>query len=293
LLERFIAWCAAQQIERPSAVNRRVLEAYRQHIYTARKRDGEPLTFASQAQLLIPVRAFFRWLARQEHIAFNPASELELPKVEKRLPAAVLTSAEAEQLMNAPRVRTPLGLRDRAILEVLYSTGIRRVELVRLKLHDVDWPRSTVMVRQGKGRKDRVVPLGERARAWLRAYCDRARPRLLSGRDRSALFLHHTGAPLEPRRLTESVRRYIEQAGIEKPGACHLLRHTAATLMLEGGADVRYIQALLGHESLETTAIYTRVSIAKLAEVHAATHPGARLPRSGRHGARVQVSLAG
>jgi integrase/recombinase XerD len=163
------------------------------------------------------------------------------------------------------------------MLEVFYSTAIRRVELINLKVFDVDWARSTLMIRQGKGKKDRVVPLGERAKSWLLAYYDQVRPGLIVGRDEGVLFLASGGGSLETRRLTEAVRTYIEQAGIAKPGSCHLLRHTAATLMLEGGADIRFIQALLGHASLDTTQIYAQVSIGKLAEIHAATHPGARL----------------
>jgi integrase/recombinase XerD len=143
----------------------------------------------------------------------------------------------------------------------------------------VDYPRAAVIVRQGKGNKDRVVPLGERARVWLAAYRDRVRPGLVAGRDPGTLFLSRDGRAIDPKRLSEKVRGYVEAAGIGKPGSCHLLRHTAATLMLEGGADIRFIQALLGHESLETTQIYTRVSVTKLAEIHAATHPGARLAR--------------
>ncbi len=144
-------------------------------------------------------------------------------------------------------------------------------------------------MRQGKGNKDRVVPLGERGKAWLVAYRDRVRPGLVAGRDPGMLFLSRDGRPLEPKRLSEKVRGYVEAADVGKPGSCHLLRHTAATLMLEGGADIRFIQALLGHESLETTQIYTRVSVTKLAEIHAATHPGARLVRDR---ALLDVALA-
>ena len=162
---------------------------------------------------------------------------------------------------------------------MLYATAIRRSELLNLKLFDVDHARAVLMVRKGKGNKDRVVPLSERAKAWLSAYCDMVRPGLVVGRDPGALFLSRDGRPLDPKRLSEKVRGYVEAAGTGKPGSCHLLRHTAATLMLEGGADIRFIQALLDHESLETTQIYTRVSAAKLAEIHAATHPGARLSR--------------
>lgn len=278
-LSVFVLWCAERGIERPHEVTKPVLERYQRHLYYRRKPDGEPLSFRTQAQRLIPIRAWFKWLARENYILSNPASELELPRPEKRLPALVLTAEEAEAIMAVPDVTAPLGLRDRAMLEVLYATAIRRSELVNLKLFDVDHARAVLMVRQGKGNKDRVVPLGERAKAWLAAYRDKVRPGLVVGRDPGALFLSRDGRPLDPKRLSEKVRGYVEAAGTGKPGSCHLLRHTAATLMLEGGADIRFIQALLGHESLETTQIYTRVSAAKLAEIHAATHPGVRLTR--------------
>jgi len=130
------------------------------------------------------------------------------------------------------------------------------------------------VVRKGKGKKDRVTPIGGRATAWLAAYRDRARPRLAAGRPTDLLFLSKLGTQLAPRKLSDRMSRYIRTSGVGKAGSCHLFRHSTATLMLEGGADIRFIQALLGHESLQTTQIYTRVATAKLAEVHAASHPG-------------------
>lgn len=278
-LSQLILWCAERGIEQPRDVTKPILERYQRHLFYYRKADGSPLSPRTQAHRLIPIRGFFRWLARENFILSNPASDLELPRAQRRLPGAVLTAEEAEAVLAVPDAGDPIGLRDRAILEVLYATAIRRTELTRLGVWDVDWARSTLMVRLGKGGKDRVVPLGERARTWLEAYRDQVRPQLVAGRDPGVLFLSRDGRALTPTRLSERVRTYVERAGIDKPGSCHLLRHTAATLMLEGGADIRFIQALLGHESLETTEVYTRVSIAKLTEIHAATHPGARLQR--------------
>lgn len=278
-LATFILWCAERGLERPQEITKPILERYQRHLYYHRKSDGAPLSFRTQAQRLVPIRAWFKWLARENHILSNPASELELPRPEKRLPALVLTADEAEAVLAVPDTGTPLGLRDRAILELLYATAIRRGELVGLKLFDADYARAALIVRQGKGNKDRVVPIGERALSWLAAYRDEVRPGLVAGRDSMTLFLSRDGVPLDPKRLSEKVRGYVKASDIGKPGSCHLLRHTAATLMLEGGADIRFIQALLGHESLETTQIYTRVSVLKLAEIHAATHPGAKLVR--------------
>ena len=214
-------------------------------------------------------------------LLWNPASELELPRLGRRLPKHVLTVSEAEQVLEQPDVNDAIGLRDRAILEVLYSTGIRRMEVLNLCIYDLDTERGTLMVRQGKGKKDRMVPIGERAVAWFGRYFNDARPALVVPPDDGTLFLGATGEELSPNRLTQLVRGYVDAADIGKRGACHLFRHTMATLMLENGADIRYIQEMLGHVELSTTQIYTQVSIRRLKQVHTLTHPGARL---GDHG---------
>ena len=221
----------------------------------------------------MPIRAFFKWLARQNHLLYNPASELELPRLEHRLPKHVLTTTEVEQVLAQPDITEPMGLRDRAILETFYSTGMRRSELMGLSVFDLDRERGTVMIRLGKGKKDRMIPIGERALRWIDRYQARVRPDLVIGRGNATLFLTQAGEAFTPDRLTQLVRGYVEAANTGKSGSCHLLRHTMATLMLENGADIRYIQAMLGHAELSTTQIYTQVSIRKLKEIHSATHP--------------------
>ena len=162
-------------------------------------------------------------------------------------------------------------------MEVLYSSGIRRSEMVHLKFYEIDVERGTLMVRLGKGSKDRLLPLGERACAWVRRYLLEVRAELLAG-DTSVLFLTDYGEAFEKGRLSDLVASYMRAGGVTH-GACHALRHACATHMLEGGADIRYIQAMLGHSDLSTTQIYTHVAIAKLQAVHALTHP-ARLERN-------------
>ena len=176
-------------------------------------------------------------------------------------------------------IGNPIGIRDRAILETLYSTGMRRMELIGLRLYDLDTERGTIMVRQGKGKKDRMVPIGERAVVWCEKYMYDVRPSLAVEPDEGILFLTQSGEPFTPNRLTQLARTYVNAAEVGKKGACHLFRHTMATLMLENGADIRFIQQMLGHADLSTTQIYTRVSIRQLKEIHTATHP-ARLGRS-------------
>ena len=269
----FIVWAEDRGITRPNEVTKPILERYQRFLYHYRKKDGEPLSFRSQHSRLIPIRAWFKWLTRNNHILYNPASELELPRLERRLPKHVLTIREAETVMRVPNLSEPLGIRDRAVLEVLYSTGIRRMEVCNLKLFDMDVDRGTLMVRQGKGKKDRMVPIGSRALKWIDKYITEVRHTLLLNPNDTTLFITHLGEGFTPNRLTQMVREYVDAADIGKRGSCHLFRHTMATLMLENGADVRFIQAMLGHAKLETTQIYTQVSIRKLKEIHDATHP--------------------
>ena len=159
------------------------------------------------------------------------------------------------------------------MLEALYSTALRRMELATLQVFDADLEAGTLQVRNGKGGRDRIVPFGRRAAAWLIRYLEDVRPLLLPSCRQGALFVTDYGEPFGKNRLGDLVRRYIGRARLAAPGSCHLFRHACATHMLENGADIRFIQAMLGHADLSTTQIYTRVSIAKLKEVHAATHP--------------------
>jgi integrase/recombinase XerD len=269
----FVAWCTDRGLATPREITKPILERYQRSLYILRKANGEPLTFRAQHARLIPVRAFFKWCAKQNYLLYNPASELELPRLEHRLPKHVLTKSEAEQVLAQPDTSESMGIRDRAILEVFYSTGMRRSELMGLGLFDLDRERGTVMIRQGKGKKDRMIPIGERAVAWIDRYQTHVRPELVVERGNATLFLTQAGEVFTPDRLTQLVRGYVNAADTGKTGSCHLLRHTMATLMLENGADIRYIQAMLGHAELSTTQIYTQVSIRKLKEIHSATHP--------------------
>jgi integrase/recombinase XerD len=285
MLSFLVSWLAERGITRPAQVTRPVLESYQRHLFHYRKSNGDPLSFRSQSQRLLAVRAFYKWAARQRHVLHNPASEIELPRAERRLPRPALTIAEAELVLARPGLDDLTGVRDRAILEVFYSTGIRRSELAHLAVTDIDHERATLLVRQGKGKKDRLIPIGERALAWVRRYLADVRPKLAAGDDDGTLFLSAEGTPFALDALTRLAAQYVKASGVPKTGACHLFRHTMATLMLEGGADIRYIQAMLGHAELSTTQIYAQVSVRALQAVHAATHPGAaNTPRRERHG---------
>jgi integrase/recombinase XerD len=281
----FLDWCAERGITEPVEVTRPVLEAYQRYVFHYRKKNGEPLSFTGQHDRLVPLRVWFRWMARHHHILNNPASELELPRLGFRLPKAVLTAAEAERIIEQTNIAVhqgdPLALRDRAILETFYSTGMRRLELAHLKLWDLNLEQATVTIRQGKGNKDRAIPLGDRAALWIRKYLDESRPQLATEPDDKIVFLSNAGEVFCADYLTQLVSTYVEAADLGKHGACHMFRHTMATLMLEGGADIRFIQAMLGHADLKTTQLYTHVAIRQLQEIHRATHP-AKLERDRR-----------
>ena len=278
-IHRFIDWCEERGIDKIEQITRPTLQRYQRYLHHATSRSGKPLTTASQRNRLSAIRSWFRYLMRENLILTNPASEMELPKKEKRLPKHALTIEEAEQVLLQPDTTTWQGIRDRAMMELLYSTGIRRLELINLELHDVNAGAGVIAVRQGKGRKDRFVPIGERALHWLKRYSDDVRWQHQTGLSPENVFLNErTGGAMKAARVGHMVKRYVKASGVDKVGSCHLFRHTMATVMLENGADIRFIQQMLGHTLLSTTEIYTHVTVHKLKDVHTLTHP-ARLAK--------------
>lgn len=283
-LSQFATWCDTRGLLAPDEITPGVLERYRAWLFHLRQADGAPLSWATQANKLTSVRMLLAWATRTHRLTVNPAAELELPRLPKRLPRAVLSISEMERVLAQPDLATPLGLRDRAILEVLYSTGIRRMELVGLDCPDLDAERGVLLVREGKGKKDRLVPIGERAIQWTHRYLHRVRTHLmlraLRMPERHALFLSARGQRIRATKLTDRLHQYVVRAGITKPGSVHIFRHTMATLMHDAGADIRDLQEMLGHAQLSTTEIYTHVSIERLKAVHTRTHPAhvARAP---------------
>ncbi len=217
--------------------------------------------------------AFFKWLNQEKHIPSNPASDFQLPRLPKRLPKDILSIAEINSMLNHTSIFGNIGIRDRAIMETFYSTGVRRMELVGLRLQDFDDERGTLTIFDGKWKKDRVVPIGERASIWVKKYLAEVRPKLVRDDDSGHIFLTDYGEAFILNRISDLVKKYMNACGINKRGSCHLFRHAMVTHMLENGADIRFIQAMLGHENLSSTEIYTQVSIKKLKQVHAATHP--------------------
>jgi len=232
----------------------------------------------SSDALTCQIRKFLSWLARNNLMLYNPASELDLPRSEMTLPRDIFSPAEIDRIMDQPDVTTGFGIRNRAILETFYSTGIRRLEMIGLAVNDVDLDQGLLFVRLGKGNKDRVVPIGARACEWIDKYLHEVRPVYHCDDSIKTLFITKYGGPFNPDVMTRLVRSYFKKADIDSSSSCHALRHSMATSMLENGADIRYIQSMLGHVRLDTTQIYTRVTIVHLKKVHSRTHP-ARLKK--------------
>ena len=231
---------------------------------------GKKMKVRSQARHLVAIRQLFRFLLKEKVIQENPALDIEMPKPVKELPR-FLDAREVEQLLAAPD-DTPRGLRDRAMIELLYATGLRVTELVTLEADGLDLERGFVLVR-GKGNKERVVPVGQKALDAVRAYLDGARAHFLKSAASDMLFLRRGAKPLTRQGFWKALKSYALIAGITKPISPHKLRHSFATHLVEGGADLRAVQAMLGHADLSTTEIYTHVNRERLRRLYGAHHP--------------------
>jgi len=262
-----------RSITKLSGIRRDDLREYQTHLFHQKKKDDVPLSLSTQAKKISAIRTFFSFLVKEQYLLYDPSSEIERPRLSKRLPRGILTQREAAKLLSMPDERTALGIRDKAVLELFYATGMRNTELRMLKLQDVDLVRGEVRIDHGKGRRSRIVPVGEMAALALSRYLERSRPRLVKERDDGWLFLSVRGLRLGRARASAIVVRYAKKAGIKTPITCHSLRHTCATHMLKNNAGLRYIQDLLGHQCLSTTQIYTKVELSDLKRVHAKCHP--------------------
>jgi integrase/recombinase XerC len=233
------------------------------------------ITKASIIRKLSAIRSFYRYLVREEILASNPLEKAASPRRDRRLPS-FLTVEETVRLLQSPNLATPQGLRDRALIELIYAAGLRVSELAKLNLEQIDLDSCEIRV-WGKGSKERVVLIGEPAARALSNYLDNGRPILLGKTaDRGALFINNLGGRLSERMIQKMMGKYAAIAGIEKRVHPHLLRHTFATHLLDGGADLRVVQELLGHSNLATTQIYTHVTQSRARKVYLSAHPMAK-----------------
>lgn len=276
IVRSFLAWLQCRGIDLVE-VRTDDLLAYQTDLYAARKPDGTPYAISSQSSALIVIKSLFRFLYRHNFVLHDPAAAIELPRQEQRLPRVILTKDEVLRILEvAAKAKTPSELRDRAVLETFYATGIRVSELAKLSLYDVDTEERTVRIILGKGRKDRRLPLTRAAASAIDAYLAFGRPKL-GARHSPYLFLANRGGYLHRAIGSLIVRQWAARAGItHKRVTCHTLRHSIATHLLKGGADIRQIQVLLGHRSLKSTERYTRVELSDLREVIRRAHPRGR-----------------
>ena len=252
------------------------IEAYQVDVCALRKKDGTPYSVDLQVQRLSSAKTLFRFLCRRGYVLTDPSAPVVYPRRELRLPRGVLTRQETRKLVEAPDTSTPLGLRDRAILETFYGTGIRAGELAKLKTIDVDTEDKVLRVLLGKGAKDRNVPLTRAAADAIEAYLLHGRPKICGAVKSPWLFLALRGGRAYPDLLNGIVQDAAKKTGLEKHATCHTLRHSVATHLLKGGADIRHIQKLLGHRSLQSTERYTHVEISDLSKVLKRAHPRGR-----------------
>jgi integrase/recombinase XerD len=279
----FISWLAdSTSVASIVEVTPAQLQQYQMAIYNYERSvvpasaGGEKrrLAVGTQACRLAAVRKFFSWLAAEQQIAYNPASALQPPKQPQRLPTNILTRSEARRLIESTPTDKPRDIRDRAMLDVLYSTGIRRAELIALNIYDVDFDNATLRIEHGKGNATRIVPLTESARSALKLYLEEARSVFARETTQTRLFVSsRSGGPLDDADIVRIVEKAARRAKIKKHITPHTLRHTCATHLLKGHADIRQIQKLLGHRRLSSTEVYTHVEISDLREVISRCHP--------------------
>ncbi|MEW5850807.1 MAG: site-specific tyrosine recombinase XerD [Myxococcota bacterium] len=266
-LQKLGTYLRSQGVEAVDVVTAAHISGFMAHL------GGQGLHVRSQARTLSAVRMLFKFLVKERYLNANPSADVDRPRTIKKLPE-FLNTDEVDSLLAAPKTQEPRGMRDAAMLETLYATGLRVSELVGLNLEDVDLDRGFVLAR-GKGRKERVVPLGQRAQDLLTTYIAGSRMTLLGGRTASPLFPHPSGKHLTRQGIWKIIKRYALAAGIKKPLSPHKLRHSFATHLLENGADLRAVQAMLGHADLATTEIYTHINRARLKSLYDKHHPRA------------------
>ncbi|MGI9229546.1 MAG: site-specific tyrosine recombinase XerD [Gammaproteobacteria bacterium] len=261
-LYAFAEWAAARGVE---------VEAVQGGDIQAWMSSQAARSARTSARRLSSLRRLFQYLVREGRLKHDPTSQIEAPRIGRPLPES-LTEAEVEALLDAPDTTTPIGLRDRAMIEVLYATGLRVSELVQLGVDQINRGQGVLRV-IGKGNKERLVPLGEEAADWLQRYMQEARSDFFKGDMQAVVFPSRRGSAMTRQTFWYAIKKYAIIAGITKPLSPHKLRHAFATHLLNHGADLRVVQMLLGHADISTTQIYTHIARERLKSLHAEHHP--------------------
>jgi integrase/recombinase XerD len=272
-LVRFFEWLEGKGIRDVRRVGKDLLRAYLLHLSELRIED-KPLGWGTVCVRVRSVKRFFEYLEATQRILVNPAEVIQEPKRKTRLPKFVLSEEQVEKFLGSCDLSTPAGIRSRAILEVFYSTGIRLGELLALRVEDINLDEELLRVNEGKGAKDRVVPLGKQAAVFLKSYLSEIRPKLVrKGADEGHLWMSLYGTPLSVPSVQMVVKVAAKKAGIERLVSPHTLRHTFATHMVKNGADIILVSQLLGHSDLRSTQIYVKVAGVDVKKSHEDTHP--------------------
>ncbi len=267
-----------QNIERLDQITRKDIIDYQTYIFYVENEKGQKYSIPSQVRVLTAVKSFFRFMLRKDYLLYNPASDFELPKEPQRIPRNILTEKEIVEVLQTPDMNCFTGIRDRAIIEVLYSTGIRASELCNLTIYDIFEDDGILRIIQGKGRKDRMVAIGKTALKYMKYYITGARAKFAPPDDNQGiLFIAESGRKFTRQDLASIVKNIMSKTTIKKHVSCHTLRHTCATHLLKHKANIRYIQEQLGHRSLRTTQKYMNVDITDLKAVHKRCHPREKL----------------
>lgn len=272
-LRNFIAFMEGEQVLHIEEITGEVMEAYQEEQAFRLTARGKLLGVRAQVKLLGTARGFTRFLKERDYLVSDPGERIRLPRQPKQLPRLILSPQEIKKLMDAVDIHTNGGYRNRIVLEILYDTAIRRLEMTNVKLADLDLHAGYIHIRGGKGNKDRVAPLSQRVCELTRNYILGVRPCFINGKDDGYLILNRWGRKMDPMGIWQIVKRCVHLAHTRKNISTHTFRHSCATHMLRNGAPVRHLQEMLGHESLESTQIYTHVTINDLKEIHARYHP--------------------
>ncbi|MGD9368240.1 MAG: tyrosine-type recombinase/integrase [Desulfobacteraceae bacterium] len=279
MLKKFFDYLQTCQITHADQISSQVMRDYQLSLFESLNNKGQPNSISYQNRMLSAAKNFTKFLKDNDYTVTDPGRSVAYAKEPKRLPRGVLTPAEARKVIHAPDTKTAIGYRDRTILEVLYSSAIRKEELNNLTLADVDYNDGFLRIIEGKGKKDRIVPIGRIACRYLENYIKSVRPELIRDPYNNHLFLTLRGKRFSKNVLWELIKKYAKKARIKKNVSPHTFRHSCATAMLKNKADIRTIQKLLGHSSLDSTQIYTHLSITDLKNEHKRCHPREKDPQ--------------
>lgn len=297
----FYEYLAERKIGGLAELTKLTMKDFRGYLHYLKQENGKPLGIKTIADRIIALRLYFKIMLKNGHVLYDFSNALEVPRIGHRVPRSIMTADEVIRLLSLPDTSTVIGYRDRVMLELLYATGLRNSELRSLRVQDVNLEQGEIRINNGKGGVDRIVPADEKVCALIRAYIEKVRPTLASRKDTRPimeghatggdwLFLGRFGNQLRKETVWIIVKRYGRQSGIEKEITCHIFRHSIATHLLEQGMDIRYIQELLGHKTLTTTQIYTRVAITGLRKAFRRFHPKQMRQRD-RNGQHVKKPL--